>query len=531
MNSPAPDFRLSPQGRTANLPEPSRATESPREYSASVEENERRLLLAEAAGQIGTWEWDPDVPAQLLSPELHRLFGTDPAGPDRYRTWAARVYRADWPRVQKQMDEARKTGNMEFEYRYEHPENGLRWLYCKGRRYPSDSRMFGIVQDITARKIDQQAAQRLAAIVEYSDDAIVSKDLNGIVTSWNPGAERMFGYTAQEMVGRSITTIIPPELHHDEERILDTIAQGGRIEHFETVRLHKSGARVDISLTVSPVKDQEGRIVGAAKIARDITERKKAEQSLLVSERLAAVGRLAATVAHEINNPLEAVTNLVYLAKMSSPPGELLKYLSTAEEQLNCISHLTRQTLGFYRETSGARRVRLSEIITSLASVFASRARNRRISLVQEIDENTEIVAVPGEIRQVIANLVSNSIDAIPGAGSVRIRVSPSRRWTGNCEGGVRITIADDGAGIPREARGRLFEPFFTTKRDVGTGLGLWVCKTIVNNHRGTIQVHSSTTRGKSGTAVSVFLPCEQPAGVSEYVDVRSEAPRLSKAS
>ena len=175
-----------------------------------------------------------------------------------------------------------------------------------------------VTLDITERKTAEEARRRLAAIVESSDDAIVGKNLNGIVMSWNPGAERMFGYSANEMIGRPITTIIPPELQEDEQRILETIGRGERVEHFETVRLTKSGERIDVSLTVSPVKDDAGRVIGAAKTARDITQQKKTEQALRMTERLASVGRMAATVAHEINNPLEAVTNLVYLAKGSA---------------------------------------------------------------------------------------------------------------------------------------------------------------------------------------------------------------------
>src|SRR3954470_164688 len=159
--------------------------------------------------------------------------------------------------------------------------------------------------DLKDQHLINEAALRLAAIVESSDDAIVSKDLNGLVTSWNKSAERIFGWTAEEIVGKSILTIIPPELHSDEPGILSRIRAGKRIEHFETVRMKKSGERVDISLTVSPVKDPQGNIIGAAKIARDITQQKKLEATLRTTERLASVGRLAATVAHEINNPLE----------------------------------------------------------------------------------------------------------------------------------------------------------------------------------------------------------------------------------
>jgi PAS domain S-box-containing protein len=375
--------------------------------------------------------------------------------------------------------------------------------------------MFGIVQDVTQRKAGEQAMQRLAAIVESSDDAIVSKDLNGTVTSWNPGAEKMFGYTAKEMVGRHITTIIPPELHDDEAKILATIARGERIEHFDTVRLRKNGETIAVSLTVSPVKDEAGRIVGAAKIARDITQRKKTEQSLIMSDRLAAVGRLAATVAHEINNPLEAVTNLIYLAKTSADSNEVKNFLAAAEEQMATVSYLTRQTLGFYRETTGARPVKPGEIVSSLRTIFAARARNKGIGFDEEIKSDAEINAIPGEIRQVFANLVSNSIDAIQGPGKIRIRVSAARNRGSGIRDGIRITIADTGCGIPADVRSKVFEPFFTTKRDVGTGLGLWVCKSIVDNHRGSIRIRSATTPGKSWTAVSVFLPLNSGEGTA----------------
>ena len=366
-----------------------------------------------------------------------------------------------------------------------------------------------ITLDITSRKEAEQALRRVAAIVESSNDAIVGKDLNGIVTSWNLGAEKMFGYSAKEMVGKPITTIIPAELHEEERRILNTIRRGERVEHFETNRLTKSGERIVVSLTVSPVRDEAGAVIGASKTARDITQLKKTEQALRMTERLASVGRMAATVAHEINNPLEAVTNLVYLAKGVAARDDVRHYLNTIEEELNRISHITKQTLGFYRETIAPSAVRVGEMLSPVISILSMRLRNKRIEIRPEIRKDPEIYAVAGEIRQLIANLVSNSIDAVDSGGLIRIRIDANRSNRHNPTG-IRITIADSGRGIPPSDRAKLFEPFFTTKQDVGTGLGLWVCTNIVQRHQGSIRVKSSTSPGRSWTVFSVFLPTRQ---------------------
>ena len=366
-----------------------------------------------------------------------------------------------------------------------------------------------VTLDITERKAAEETRRRLAAIVESSDDAIVGKDLNGIVMSWNPGAERMFGYSANEMIGRPITTIIPLELREDEQRILETIGRGERVEHFETVRLTKSGERIDVSLTVSPVKDYSGKVIGAAKTARDITQQKKTEQALRMTERLASVGRMAATVAHEINNPLEAVTNLVFLAKGCAARNDVREYLNTIDEELNRISQITKQTLGFYRETIAPSAVRVGEMLTPVISLLSMRLRNKEIEIRPEIREDPEIYAVAGEIRQLIANLLNNSIDAVNSGGLIRIRID-ANRLIGHIPNGVRITIADSGRGIPPSDRSKLFEPFFTTKKDVGTGLGLWVCTNIVQRHHGSIRVKTSAKPGRSWTVFSVFLPMRQ---------------------
>lgn len=227
----------------------------------------------------------------------------------------------------------------------------------------------------------------------------------------------MFGYRTEEMIGPSITAIIPPDLQADEPRILETIVRRERIDHFETLRVAKSGKRVDVSLIVSPVKNENGKIVGAATIARDITQDKQARRALRISERLASVGRLAATMAHEINNPLEAATNLVYLAKHRAISQDQRDFLAATEEELARISHLTKQTLGFYRETKRAEPIRIGPILDQIISVFAARARNKSVDIRREIRGDPEVYAVADEIRQLITNLLSNSIDAVTRGG------------------------------------------------------------------------------------------------------------------
>ncbi len=242
------------------------------------------------------------------------------------------------------------------------------------------------VLDISEKRRADESQMRLAAIVESSDDAIASKDLNGIITSWNAAAERILGYKAEEIVGKSILTIIPPELQKDEPEILRRIQAGERIEHFETIRVRKSGEPIDVSLTVSPVRDKNGRIIGAAKILRDVTEKKKLEAALRTTERLASVGRLAATVAHEINNPLEAVTNLLYIACQDPDlPASARTCLTAADEELKRVAHIARQTLGFYRDTSSPVRISVAGAVEEIMAIYDRRFHYKGIQIATDI--------------------------------------------------------------------------------------------------------------------------------------------------
>jgi len=356
------------------------------------------------------------------------------------------------------------------------------------------------------------ASQYLAAIVESSDDAIVSKNLNGIVTSWNLCAERTFGYKAEEIIGKPITTIIPPELQDDEHRILATIARGERIEHFETVRRKKSGELIDVSLTISPIKDEQGRVIGAAKIARDITQRKRTEKALHLTEKLASVGRLAATVAHELNNPLEAVTNFIFLAQTTDNlPEPAKEYLTLADRELERVSHIAQQTLGFYRDTSALTVVDIRESLDDVLRVFESKLRYKSLKTDINAERGLKIEALGGEVRQVFSNLISNAIDASPTRGVIKVHAKTVIKRGSPY---AQIAFADYGCGIPDGVKSNIFNPFFTTKSDVGTGLGLWVSKSLVEKHGGRIAFRS--TQGK-GTVFTLQLPLRAPNHTKEH--------------
>jgi PAS domain S-box-containing protein len=367
-----------------------------------------------------------------------------------------------------------------------------------------------IACDISQRRRGDDSRFRLAAIVDSADDAIVSKDLNGIVTSWNRGAQRMFGFTAEEMVGQSIRRLIPEELQYEEEEILRKLRAGERVDHYETTRRKKNGESVDVSVTISPIRDGAGHVTGASKIARDISDRKKIERMLIQSEKLAATGRMAATIAHEINNPLESVVNLIFLARQhSAESGRAHQYLLTAEEELERVSHIARQTLGYYKDTGSPAEVTLHSLIENVLAVYNPRLTALGISVDLRFNDLQRVIVSKGEMLQVFSNVIANAVDAMGHGGALKIS---TRKLTGPAGDGIQAVIRDSGTGIQQEHLEKIFEPFFTTKGNLGTGIGLWVVRQLVERRGGQISVASSTEPGKSGTAITIFIPFVIPA-------------------
>ncbi len=363
---------------------------------------------------------------------------------------------------------------------------------------------------------------RLAAIVQHSDDAIVSKTLDGTITSWNPGAERMFGYTAEEAVGRPILLIIPPERRAEEDEILRRLRAGELVDHFETVRVRKDGTRVDISLTVSPLKDEEGRIVGASKIARDITQQKRleAERNLrLAREQLARAEAEAANrekdeflavLSHELRTPLNAVYGWARMLRSgqlgaSEADRALDVIVRNTESQIQLINDMlevSRIVAGKLRLEPRA--VDLADVVKAALDVVRPTAAAKEVRLEAVLDPNSGLVmGDPERLRQIVWNLLTNAVKFTPRRGRVQVVLRPANS-------SIELLVADTGIGIRPDILPIIFERFrqgdsSTTRAHSGLGLGLALVRHLVELHGGTVAAESE---GEGhGATFTVRLP------------------------
>ena len=349
--------------------------------------------------------------------------------------------------------------------------------------------------------------REMAAIVEYSCDAIYSTGPSGFITSWNRAAELLYGYSAKEIVGSPAAWLVPPERHDELECNLELLSAGGNVAPYRTEGMRMDGIRWPILLSMSPLRNMRGEIVGASFIARDISAEKQSEEAIRRSEKLATAGRFAASLAHEINNPLEAVTNLLYLARHDSSHAD--KYLGLAEKEVGRVAKLAQQALGFVRDASSPTAMEPAAIIDEILQLYSRKLEGQHIRVERRYREHCEVSAYSGELKQLLANLLVNAVDAMPSGGSLRVRVRTGRDWADG-RPGVRITVADNGGGIPGKNLRQIFEPFYTTKKDTGTGLGLWVSRGIVQKHGGSIRVRSRADGRATGTVFLIFLPHRQ---------------------
>jgi len=355
-------------------------------------------------------------------------------------------------------------------------------------------------------------AGRFAAIVESSDDAIISKALDGTITSWNPAAERMFGYTADEVVGKPISVLMPPERHDDMESILGRIRLGERVEHYETVRVAKNGRRIDVSLSVSPVKDSAGRIIGAAKIARDIRERRRAEsereQLLREAQQSVQMRDIFLSVAgHELRTPLNALKlQLHNLGRRLAAPKHR-EAIAKAQAEVDRLTSLTARLLDVARMAAGGFNVEkasmdLSELVHEVASRFEPSATRAGSEIRVETPGPVIGLWDRAAIDQVVTNLLSNAVKFGDG-GPIDVRVERNGMT-------ARVRVRDRGPGVAEADRARIFERFergVSERSFGGLGLGLWIARQVVTAHGGRIRVDGAPERG----ATFLFeLPIEE---------------------
>src|SRR5205085_1038019 len=303
-----------------------------------------------------------------------------------------------------------------------------------------------------------EVRQELAAIVTSSEDAIISFTVDGFVTSWNRGAEALYGYSAAEIIGRPLSVLVPTDRIGELERNLDRLNREERVGSYETERVHKSGARLRVLLSVSPLRNEQGTLVGASAIARDIGAQKRTEEALRRNERLATAGRLTAAMAHEIKNPLEALTNLVYLARRDASGRD--EYLRLAEQEIGRLDSIAQQALGFVRETASPEPLDAGKILEEVLQLYLRKLQSKRVVVDRHLGENLEIRGYPGELRQLISNLILNAMDAMQEGGRLRLRVARTHEYSGEQRSGVRITVADTGNGIKPVDLPHIFEPF-----------------------------------------------------------------------
>jgi signal transduction histidine kinase/FixJ family two-component response regulator len=370
------------------------------------------------------------------------------------------------------------------------------------------------LQEAETRRISRAAEMALQAsearfhsLVEAMPVGLLICNPVGRIIYGNRSAERMLHYSTEEFNAGAIDLhVVCPALAKANDSL---VAGMILMEPFEAICQTRSTTEIEVLIGVAilnPEAPVEGRQL--AYFIADLTLQKKSEEVMRRSEKLAIVGRLAASIAHEINNPLEATINCLYLLSQNELPEDARSYLDMAQRELDRVTQITVQTLRFYRSSTRATDTDVHELIETVLALVDSRLRQTGVKLVREFRADPRIFVHEGEIRQVLANLISNALDAIGESGCIVVRTAATRDWKRNRKGLV-ITVADDGIGMDESTRSRIFEPFFSTKGATGTGLGLWVSHEIAGKHQGRILLRSRPRRvGRDGgTVFRFFLP------------------------
>jgi PAS domain S-box-containing protein len=325
----------------------------------------------------------------------------------------------------------------------------------------------------------------------------------------NPVARRLTGWSLEDAKGRRLETVFRTV---DEETREPVDEQDGIAAKGHSLLLAKDGAEYLIDQSAAPIRDAKGAVAGVVLVFRDVTDSRKREAALMAHEKLAVAGRLSASIAHEIHNPLDSVANLHYLMEKESDPALQQRYLAMAQQELNRTLQISRAMLGLYREPKAPVEVHLRGLLQSVLLLLDRQLKDQSVAVERKLEEDVPIQGFPGELRQVFTNLITNAAEAAGPGG--RVRVLLEDLYPTDSRPGATVTITDSGSGILESHLNKIFKPFFTTKGELGTGLGLWVSRGIVEKHGGTIELTNSTDPAFPGAAVRVYLPALGPASV-----------------
>ncbi len=416
-----------------------------------------------------------------------------------------------------------------FEAFYPEPLNV--WFSIEGR--PTGNGMIVYFRDITQRKAAAEDLQRKTAMAEQQAAEIETVYRTAPIglalfdtddyhyLRLNDRQAEFFGMKPEDVVGRTLLEMAPIE---GLQELFDGVRAGTPVVNYplEGELVGRPGEHRYWTVNYSPVFAHDGSVQFIAAASLEITQQKRAEMALIQSEKLAAVGRLASSISHEINNPLEAVTNLLYLIAASDGlPQDVRQWVDLAEREVARVSQIATQTLRFHRQTVKPTKANAQQLIEPVLDLYLGRLMNSGITVQTKFVSKTPVLCLENEIRQVLNNLIANAIDAMKSGGRLMISAHDACHRS-SAVPGVRITVADTGHGMPKETQARIFEAFFTTKDLNGTGLGLWISKDIVERHAGTLKVRSSSTPEMHGTIFTLFLPTShvpehgnQPAAVN----------------
>jgi PAS domain S-box-containing protein len=360
-----------------------------------------------------------------------------------------------------------------------------------------------------------QSEQRLRTTLDSIGDGVITCDAEGRIQMMNPVARQLTGWSQSEADGQPLEKVFHI-VNETSRRTMETpVSKVKRLDRIvgmanHTVLVRKDGTELNIADSGAPIRDKNGEIIGIVLVFRDITMERKTQDALIASEKLAVAGRLAATIAHEIHNPLDAVANLLYLMRNGVSPEESTQFMDMAEQELARVTQISRAMLGLYRESKAPVVIDLKEMLQEILLLMERRFIELNVNVSANLPQPVSVAAFPAELRQVFTNLIANAAEAASPGGEVKVSITPQTAGA-NANGqkippGATVTIADNGTGIPPEVQSHLFQPFFTTKGERGTGLGLWVSRGIINKHGGIISLKSDTSEQAHGTVASVFL-------------------------